>query len=672
MFKNMKLGTKISGGFGILIVIAMVLGYSGWSSLNNVANLNEVAGHAMSAKDMLQESRGHIKDFLNRGFAVTGNDNKNSVEKYEDVYVQQKELLNTLKESDELSSTDRSLVGSILKNTDDYKKYVDEMSEARKNKDGAFKEWSRIGWEVTGKVNRAMDDIINPSRLDAQRNNDTETEREWANIGSKLDQDVVESFLLLRVTAVYLLATDKDEQWVGYQKQLGTAREGIKRWSNLVKGNSELEAAASEIAVLINEYQTAGNQYHDAMLQSDDSYDKLITVAVDMTENINQLQSIMRERQSAVTANAITLMIMLVIAGAIIGVILAFVIVRGITKPINRIIDALNAGAEQVGAASEQVAASGQSLAEGASEQASSLEETSSSLEEMASMTRQNAENAQQANNLATDASTSADKGGQAMNGMAHAMQEIKKSSDETAKIIKVIDEIAFQTNLLALNAAVEAARAGEAGKGFAVVAEEVRNLAQRSAEAAKDTNTLIEGAQKNAEDGVRSTNEVVEILKDVTTGIKKVTDLVAEVTAASNEQAQGVDQLNTAVAQMDQVTQQNAANAEESSSAGQELAAQAQQMQEIVRDLVGIVNGAQNADVASTPTSKSRGHISSHNSFKSSSSGHGFAGKIHQTVTGHSKQKQDNKKSSDSSGDSHNRKAEEVIPLESEDMVEF
>ncbi|WP_297308719.1 methyl-accepting chemotaxis protein, partial [Neptuniibacter sp.] len=226
------------------------------------------------------------------------------------------------------------------------------------------------------------------------------------------------------------------------------------------------------------------------------------------------------------------MMTLIAVIGIALIVIVAIWTAKSVTGPINNIINNLNSGAEQVGSASEQVASASQSLAEGASEQASSLEETSSSLEEMASMTRQNADNTKQANTLASTASGEADKGMRAMNSMSEAMTEIKKSSDDTAKIIKVIDEIAFQTNLLALNAAVEAARAGEAGKGFAVVAEEVRNLAQRSAEAAKDTSALIEGSQKNADGGVKSSEELVEILQNITGGIKKTTDLMAEVSA--------------------------------------------------------------------------------------------------------------------------------------------
>ncbi len=281
------------------------------------------------------------------------------------------------------------------------------------------------------------------------------------------------------------------------------------------------------------------------------------------------------------------------VVALVLGVFLAWSITRSITKPITRIIAGLTEGSEQVTSASGQVSSASQSLAEGATEQAAGLEETSSSLEEMSSMTKQNADNAQQANTLASEARKAADNGTQSMARMNEAIQEIQKSSDETAKIIKVIDEIAFQTNLLALNAAVEAARAGEAGKGFAVVAEEVRNLAMRSAEAAKNTANMIEESVKNSKNGVDIATEVGKVLEDIVVGIGKTTDLVGEIAAASQEQAQGIDQVNTAVAQMDKVTQQNAANAEESASASEELSAQAASMNEVVNELVALVGGS-------------------------------------------------------------------------------
>ena len=283
------------------------------------------------------------------------------------------------------------------------------------------------------------------------------------------------------------------------------------------------------------------------------------------------------------------------IIAIICGITMAYFIVKGITTVLINIIQSLSSGSAQVTSASQQVSESGQSLAEGASEQASSLEEISSSLEEMSSMTKQNADNTNQANNFARDAQTEAKKGSEAMKRLGNAISTIKTSSDETAKIINTIDEIAFQTNLLALNAAVEAARAGEAGKGFAVVAQEVRNLALRSAEAAKDTSSLIEGAQTSADNGVSVSNEVAGILSQIVEVSSKVTSLISEITTASNEQAQGIDQINIGVSQLDQVTQSNAANSEESASAGEELSAQANELSDIIQQLVTLVEGNQN-----------------------------------------------------------------------------
>ncbi|MBI4828893.1 MAG: hypothetical protein HY804_08810 [Nitrospinae bacterium] len=265
---------------------------------------------------------------------------------------------------------------------------------------------------------------------------------------------------------------------------------------------------------------------------------------------------------------------------------------RAVVNPINAIIGNLSEGSQQITQASGDISSSSQSLAEGATEQASSLEATSSALEEMASQTRQNADNANQANSLAMSTRKDAESGSSTMTAMIEAMKAINKSSEEVSKIIKVIEEIAFQTNLLALNAAVEAARAGEHGKGFAVVAEEVRNLAQRSAAAAKDTANLIETAVDNAAQGGEMANKAGAMLNGIVGAIKKVSDLVAEIATASNEQAQGVDQINTAVSQMDKVTQQNAALAEESAAASEQLNAQAESLNDVVTGLNRLVSG--------------------------------------------------------------------------------
>jgi len=282
---------------------------------------------------------------------------------------------------------------------------------------------------------------------------------------------------------------------------------------------------------------------------------------------------------------------------AVIGIaaiiVVALLIARSITKPINRIVEGMNEGASQVASASGQVSSASQQLAEGSSEQAASIEETSSSLEEMSSMTKQNADNANQADGLMKDANQIVSKANDSMTELTGSMEEISKASEETSKIIKTIDEIAFQTNLLALNAAVEAARAGEAGAGFAVVADEVRNLAMRAADAAKNTAELIEGTVKKVKEGGDLVSTTNEAFVQVAESSSKVGELVSEIAAASKEQAQGIEGTNKAVSEMDKVVQQNAANAEESASASEEMNAQAEQMKGFVNDLVTLVGGS-------------------------------------------------------------------------------
>ncbi len=240
---------------------------------------------------------------------------------------------------------------------------------------------------------------------------------------------------------------------------------------------------------------------------------------------------------------------------------------------------------EQVSSAASQISSGSQSLAQASSEQASSLQEITSSIQEMSSMAKQNAGNAKEGKAMSESAKNFSDQGLESMVKLSEAIEKIKKSSDDTSKIIKTIDEIAFQTNLLALNAAVEAARAGEAGKGFAVVAEEVRNLAMRSAEAAKNTANLIEDAVKNAENGVVFNEEVRKKLEEISQQALKVSNVVAEIAAASEQQEQGIEQVNTGVQQLNQITQSNAANSEESASAAEELTGQAKELMRMLSE---------------------------------------------------------------------------------------
>jgi methyl-accepting chemotaxis protein len=283
------------------------------------------------------------------------------------------------------------------------------------------------------------------------------------------------------------------------------------------------------------------------------------------------------------------------------GLLLAFVIARGIVSVLSKISLGMGEGADQVASASGQVSSSSQSMAEGASEQAASIEETSSSMEEMSSMTKKNAENAGHADNLMKEANQGVKIADESMDQLIISMAEISKASEETQKIVKTIDEIAFQTNLLALNAAVEAARAGEAGAGFAVVAEEVRNLAMRSADAAKNTAELIEGTVKKVNGGSELVTTTNDAFSKVAETSRKVGELVAEISEASKEQSEGIEQVNLAITEMDKVVQQNAASAEESASASEEMNAQAEQLRDYVGELMMMVTGKKDQNVSTS-----------------------------------------------------------------------
>jgi len=281
--------------------------------------------------------------------------------------------------------------------------------------------------------------------------------------------------------------------------------------------------------------------------------------------------------------------ISLTIGIVIIAALIIFFIARSVAKPINHVIGMLRDMAQHVNSEAAHVSAASISMADKTSEQASSLEETGSSMEKMSSQIKQNAEHATQVDNLMKEANRILNKGNESMNKLTLSMGDISKTSEETQKIVKSIDEVAFQTNLLALNAAVEAARAGDAGAGFAVVAGEVRNLALRATDAARNTALLIEESVKKIKDG----SEIVTITNDDFSGVaissSEVGQLIAEISSASREQAEGIEQINKAIAQIDSATQRNAANAQESAAASAEMNALAQEMRGVINGLARI-----------------------------------------------------------------------------------
>lgn len=288
----------------------------------------------------------------------------------------------------------------------------------------------------------------------------------------------------------------------------------------------------------------------------------------------------------------IVLIIILTVIVLVIALVVWFFMARRLTSHMTDLSNLLNESANQVDTASEHLASSSQDMASQVSNQASSLEETSASLEEISSHVQESASNSEEAKNKILEIQKATEQSSIAVTELNQAMSAIKKSSDETAKIIKTIEEVAFQTNLLALNAAVEAARAGEAGRGFAVVAEEVRNLAQRSALAAKETAELLKQSQINVAKGAEVSEKVFSAIQTITESVQKTVTLITEISTASIEQAQGIEQINLALSSINQVSQNISATSEETASTAEELSAQAMQLKNAVNALYAIIRG--------------------------------------------------------------------------------
>jgi len=609
MFKSMKLGTKIGVGFGALILIAVSLGsvavWRMWAVKTVATTLADATAPTVKIATSVE------RDSLNTMYDARGYAYTEDTAFLDKAQARLEEVKKDLKEAKDHAA--KFGIAVLKQNAEaaeakalEYERLVKEtvarteaMAKSKAASLEAADKYMKSCYSFLDLCNKDLEALIAKGAAD---------EGAKAALGRSLRlvtlaNDVIDLGNWIRIGTWHAIATRDPKLF----------RDTEKKFEDVNKKLDDIKTACNtpELLKLVEECRGAGKAYLACMedfltnWEAREDLNKRRTATaqgvLDAAETTSEAALEETANASKTAASTLSTASTTVVVGLsvalVIGVLLALFITRSITKPINRIIESLTAGAEQTASAAEQVSAASQSLAQGASEQAAAIEETSSSLEEMSSMTKQNAGNAQQANNLMTEAGQLVARGQESMGRLTAAIEEIKKSSDETAKIVKTIDEIAFQTNLLALNAAVEAARAGDAGKGFAVVAEEVRNLAQRAGEAARNTAALIEGSVKNAENGVGVAGETAKALEEITASAQKVSALISEIAAASSEQAQGIDQVTTAVTQMDQVTQQNAANAEESASASEELSAQAEQLQGMVRELVALVRGGTASD---------------------------------------------------------------------------
>jgi methyl-accepting chemotaxis protein len=577
---NIKLGFRLAIGFGVtLVLLAAVSGFAIVTLSRSSAGFIDYRGMARNTNLASQiqanmvGARFVVKDYLL-------SDKEEHLKKFNERWDKLTELVGQAK-NDLPDPEHAKRIKEVADSTGDYRQGFERLVQLEQQGQKSFNEMNSIGPQMESELTELL--------LSAKNAKDFEV--------TALAGLATRDMLLGRINATKChdvfdikKAEQARQEFGKMQDALGELDKKLENgdWRKRLSTVSELKARyLSSFESLVKAFSERNRVLNDTMERIGPQIDKDVEeVRLALIAGQYQLGP------ALVQSNAFSITLILIFAGAalVIGTLFALVIARSVTRPIKRVVDSLTESAEQVAVASRQVSSSSLQLADGASEQASSLEQTTSSLEEMASMTKQNAGSASQANKLMNETKGVVSSASESMNHLTASMLEISKASEETSKIVKTIDEIAFQTNLLALNAAVEAARAGEAGAGFAVVADEVRNLAMRAAEAAKNTADLIDGTVKRVREGAEVVGKTSSEFAQVTGSIAKAGELVGEITAASNEQAQGIEQINRAAGQMDKVVQQNAANAEESASAAEEMNAQAEHMKAFVDELASIV----------------------------------------------------------------------------------
>ena len=564
MFRNLTLGKRIASGIILMLMLMVVVGGAGYVGLTRVLKVTEFYKSVNDFQTVVSSAKESTDQYL---LAIYGGEGER----------QEKEQANTL------AYLRKGLlaVGGIVNNPGITQESREGLQLAEKKIKGygeVFKDYTRFETEK-GKIVEEVGSLHRElyTRIEAGK--------------FAYEKMVADTDVLVSIDLAYFNSST-DGNWLSVEKGLDKLKESITKWIEKLGGSEEF--------ALIGKNIDAGRE---ALKERLTAYHGIVTTqkefAARMNSDIRGLNAVCGRLGSSSVAElqeqtrfSLLMIIGAIIAALLIGSVYAAFSIKKIVGRINGVIRGITEGAEQVSNATKQLATSSHSLAEGAAEQAASLEETSASLEEMNSMTRGNANHSQEATGLMVRSTEDLKTANLTMKSLVQSMEDTSAASGNVAKIIKTIDEIAFQTNLLALNAAVEAARAGEAGAGFAVVADEVRNLALRSSEASKNTQTEIEDIIRKIETGTSLVSETDEHYRKVAVSVQNAANLIGEISAASEEQARGVEQISTSVHEMDKVVQQNAASAEESASAAEEMSAQTEQMESMVGELIDLVRG--------------------------------------------------------------------------------
>ncbi len=570
MFKDMKLHTQLYFGFGAMIALLIIVAGTAYWGLSS-------AFDGFSEYRRLARANNRIASFqdemLNVRLAVRGfiaNQSDKAAQDYRESFGQMMAVVKELKEN--VKNPERvKQVAFVDEQAAKYDAAFTQVTALAKQRQTAIDRMAETGVALRQTATKMIDAA-------AQNKNLEETV-----LAGKLQ----EQLLLGRLYMAKYLESHADDDFARAKQDMQVKVNDLARTIRQKTQDAGLRGLLDQFDREHQAYEGLMATVFEVTEKSDGLIKTLDQIGPEVAKTTEALKAAYDADQNALgpqvqSSNqiAVTVVTWLSVAAVIIGMLLAWLLVRGIQRIVGRITQAT----EQVSAAVTEIAQGSVDLSQRTEEQASALEETASSMEELTSTVKQSADNAGQANQLASTARHQAEQGGHVVEQAVTAMTAINASSRKIADIITVIDEIAFQTNLLALNAAVEAARAGEQGRGFAVVAGEVRKLAQRSADAAKEIKALITDSVAKVENGGKLVDQAGQTLKEIMGAVKKVSDIVAEMAAAAREQANGIEQVNKAVMQMDQVTQQNAALVEQTASASQSMDDQTQELQRLMR----------------------------------------------------------------------------------------